>query len=56
MYISGFVNMICGTKLCKMPKNKRTTSRGGNITLIFRNLRTAVIGRHTRHSNAANAI
>ena len=24
MYISGFVNTICGTKLCEMPKNKRT--------------------------------
>ena len=24
MYISGFVNTICGTKMCKMPKNKRT--------------------------------
>ena len=24
MYISGFVNTICGTKLCEMPKYKRT--------------------------------
>ena len=24
MYISGFVNTICGTKICEMPKNKRT--------------------------------
>ena len=23
MYISGFVNTICGTKLCEIPKNKR---------------------------------
>ena len=24
MYISGFVNTICGTKMCEMTKNKRT--------------------------------
>ena len=42
MYISGFVNTICGTKLCEMPKNKRTNAHAlwnkrvitGNITYV----------------------
>ena len=35
MYISDFVNTICGTKLCEMPKNKRTICFDINIKLVL---------------------
>ena len=37
MYISGFVNTICGTKLCEMSKNNRTIN-AINVNILWVNV------------------
>ena len=41
MYISGFVNTICGTKLCEMPKNKRTIK----VIIVIHHLTTLTLAQ-----------